>query len=359
MRVPTGQAGRPADVSLEGNVPDPIAGRHALATQYMTARQIVRWAGSPTGGSVRRYDAPMSRAIDVRTSQHPILAGTLHLPDERPVAALVMVPGSGPSDRDNDVYFPPIRLGLLARSIAVASFDKRGAGGSAGDWRDTAPAEQAADVAAQLATLRAVDDLASVPIGIFGHSQGGWVVLEVAAADPAVPFVVTNSGPGVTAAEQGRYATQAQLEQEGASAGEIDRALAIYDRVVELVRDGADLEAVRAAAAGLGLGGAEPTDPRELELARRWQDHDPRPALERIACPILAIFGGADKVTPVEVSVPVFRAAGARPGRRVDIAVLPGASHRLLVGEPPALHPDYLQTLAGWILATVADPGTT
>jgi pimeloyl-ACP methyl ester carboxylesterase len=357
MRVPTG---RPADLQTSPSkawFPDPIAGRHALCTHYRLSRRFVRLTGSRTGRAVGGYDAPMSRAIDVRTSQDPILAGTLHLPDHRPVAALVMVPGSGPSDRDNDVYFPPIRRGLLARSIAVASFDKRGVGGSAGDWRDTAPAEQTADVAAQLATLRAVDHLAGVPIGIFGHSQGGWVVLEVAAADPAVPFVVTNSGPGVTPAEQGRYATRAQLEKEEASADEIERVLAIYDRVVELMRGGADLETVRAAASGLSLGGAEPTEPRELELARRWQDHDPRPALERIACPILAIFGGADMVTPVEASVPVFRAAGARPGRRVDIAVLPGASHRLLVGEPPALHPDYLETLAGWIRGVVGDPG--
>ena len=65
-----------------------------------------------------------------------------------------MVPGSGPSDRDNDVYFPAIRAGLLDRGIAAASFDKRGVGESTGDWRDTGPAEQAADVAAQLACLR-------------------------------------------------------------------------------------------------------------------------------------------------------------------------------------------------------------
>jgi hypothetical protein len=41
-----------------------------------------------------------------------------------------MHPGSGPSDRDNDVLFPPIRDALLAAGIAVCSFDKRGAGES-------------------------------------------------------------------------------------------------------------------------------------------------------------------------------------------------------------------------------------
>ena len=45
-----------------------------------------------------------------------------------------MHPGSGPSDRDNDVLFPPIREHLLGAGIAVCSFDKRGVGGSAGSW---------------------------------------------------------------------------------------------------------------------------------------------------------------------------------------------------------------------------------
>ena len=83
----------------------------------------------------------------------------------------------GPSDRDNDVYFPAIRAGLLDHGIAVASFDKRGVGESVGDWRDTGPAEQAADVAAQLACLRA-EGVDPARLGLFGHSQGGWVVLE-------------------------------------------------------------------------------------------------------------------------------------------------------------------------------------
>ena len=74
---------------------------------------------------------------------------------------------------------------------------------------------------------------------------------------------------------------------------------------------------------------------------RRWLDHDPRPALERLTCPLLAIFGDQDLVTPVEESIAVFRAARAgRPGD-LDVETLPGGDHRLQSGEPPALHPAY------------------
>jgi uncharacterized protein len=275
------------------------------------------------------------------------LAGTLHRPDGAPRATVLMVPGSGPSDRDNDVYFPTIRAGLLERGIAAASFDKRGVGESTGDWRDTGPVEQAADVAAQLACLRESPGVDPARLGLFGHSQGGWVVLEVAAQDPSVACVTTNSGPGVTMARQERYATEAHMTAAGAPAEAVAAALATQDAVIALVRGGADIETVQAAA---GEDGHGPGDAAELELVRRWLDHDPRPALEQLTCPLLAIFGAKDLVTPVEESIAVFQVARAdRPGD-LDIATLAGGDHRLQVGEPPRLHPDYDRTLGDWIL---------
>ena len=150
-------------------------------------------------------------------------------------------------------------------------------------------------------------------LGLFGHSQGGWVVLEVAAADPSIALVITSSGPGVTMADQERFATEAHMTAAGAPAEAVAGALATQDALMTLVRAGADFETVQAAAGDDGHG---PGDDAEIELVRRWLDHDPRPALEQLTCPLLAIFGEQDLVTPVEESVAVFRAARAgRSGR--------------------------------------------
>jgi uncharacterized protein len=51
----------------------------------------------------------------------------------RDPAGVVMVGGSGPSDRDNGTCFPPIRRHLTGAGIAVLSYDKRGVGGSSGE----------------------------------------------------------------------------------------------------------------------------------------------------------------------------------------------------------------------------------
>ena len=49
-------------------------------------------------------------------------------------------------------------------------------------------------------------DGATSPIGLFGHSQGGWVVVEAARRATPAAFVITNSGPGVSPAVQDRFA---------------------------------------------------------------------------------------------------------------------------------------------------------
>src|SRR5256714_15545364 len=101
-----------------------------------------------------------------------LLAGSLWRPGGDAVATVLMHPGSGPSDRDNDVYFPPIREHLLGAGIAVCSFDKRGIGGSSGRWQEAGIIEQADDLLACGDTLLSDPDVPK-PVGLFGHSTGG------------------------------------------------------------------------------------------------------------------------------------------------------------------------------------------
>jgi uncharacterized protein len=257
-----------------------------------------------------------------------------------------MVPGSGPSDRENDVYFPMIRMGLLARGIAAASFDKRGVGGSSGNVHDTDIGQQAADVHGQLAALRARPEVSGVPIGLFGHSQGGWVVLEVAAEDPSVAFCITNSGPGVSPGRQTRYQVESGMRAAGVSAEALADALADYDSVAEMLRVG-DIEGALAKLPAIGV---TDFDAADLELFRRIFDHDPVPALRRIACPMLVILGREDRSVDAIESAAIFaKVREERPGG-VEVAVLEGANHRMLVGDAAALHPAYDTTLGDWIL---------
>jgi pimeloyl-ACP methyl ester carboxylesterase len=294
------------------------------------------------------------------------LAGTVWLPGAGTRAGVLMFPGSGPSDRHNDVFFPPVREHLVDRGIAVASFDKRGVGGSGGDWLSVGLDVLATDAIAEMDAFRALDDVPSDRVGLFGHSQGGWIVLEAAAIDQHAAFVISSSGPGVTVGDQDRFAVATAVASSSPSVTEFDAALELYDECMDILRSGRPwedlirrLEDSRIAPQVRLLeraGFSRPT-------ADEWRhlgmivDHDPVAAMRRIDRPVLALFGDDDALIPVERSVEIFeRELGDRGPLTTN--VFSGADHRMQIGDPPVLAPRYLETLSEWILeVTAGDSG--
>jgi len=283
------------------------------------------------------------------------LAGSLHLPPATVTATVLMHPGSGPSDRDNDVYFPPIREHLLGAGIAVCSFDKRGVGRSSGRWQEAGIIEQADDLLACVDTLLSDPDVPK-PVGLLGHSQGGWVVVEAAGRNPEIAFIVTNSGPGVTPVEQERYSHRTHLAEGGVTDSEMREAFDPFDELVEALRTGAAYEEVRSQFESKRLPAVYrgrklvlfPDDEELWNFLLRIFDYDPRPALERIRVPTLALFGADDPLVPIEASVTVYREA-LQP-ELLTVVVFPGADHRIQTGSPHRVADDYLETLTSFVL---------
>ena len=304
------------------------------------------------GATVSEVPATTASRLEIEADSGGIrLAGTLWRPAGDAVAGVLMHPGSGPSDRDNDVLFPPIREHLLEAGIAVCSFDKRGVGGSAGSWLEAGIAEQADDLLAGLAVFEA-ESPPGLPLGLFGHSQGGWVVVEAAARGFPVAFVITNSGPGVTPARQERYSLANKLA-EGTEA----EALSTYDAVVAAMSGCPTLDE------GLAQLDAAGVPYRELpglefmfedeaiwHLCAKIFDYDPGPAQSRIHAPLLALFGAADRVTPAEESVVALREEV--PRELLQVEVFPEGDHRLYHGDPPRFVEGYLDRISSFVRAT-------
>jgi pimeloyl-ACP methyl ester carboxylesterase len=302
----------------------------------------------------------MTKELDVTfTSDDVALAGTLWLPDE-PVAAVVMVGGSGPSNRNNDVFFPPIRDHLNGQRIAVLSYDKRGVGASEGSWSEATIDDYAADARAAYDELR--KQLGAVPVGLFGHSEGGWTVLRAAPHCLGVAFVITNSTPGVPPAVQDRYAVEFGMRASGESEEFIAEALTGYDELIERARHGApwaEVEQRLRAEPGVVSYYGDPGEDDWRSLAAKV-DHDPVPDLAAVTCPALALFGAVDPLIDVPPSVAAFAlSARQRPAQApLTIAVFPQAGHRLELPDS-ALAPDYLETLSGWISTVASARGET
>ncbi len=193
-------------------------------------------------------------------------------------------------------------------------------------------------------------------------AKRGWVVVEAAARYPEAAFVVTSSGPGVTPAEQERWATRMYIANADIPESQIDEVERYYDRVIEMMRSRLPLDVATEQLATDGFPQAFetlslpvlPEDEADWQLIAAMIDYDPRPALERIEVPVLALFGAEDPITPVEDSLAVFREA-VRPGL-LQVEVFASAGHRLQVGDPPALVDGYLETLASFVLRPSQTP---
>ena len=276
------------------------------------------------------------------------LAGSLWRPAGDAVAGVLMHPGSGPSDRDNDWFFPPIRRHLLEAGIAVCSFDKRGVGGSEGSWLEAGIEEQADDLLAALGVF--ATECPGLPIGLFGHSQGGWVVVEAASRSLPVALVIPSSGGGASPARQERYS----LANKVTAGQETTEALATYDAVVEVIRERPTLGAgvARLEAEGVpyrNLPGLDFMfeDEAIWRLCAEIFAYDPAPALARITAPVLGLLGAADKVNPPEESLAAFRVAVRED--LLEVEVFPDGDHRLQHGDPPRFVDGYLDRIASFI----------
>jgi uncharacterized protein len=255
-----------------------------------------------------------------------------------PFPVVVAVEGSGPATRRSWGRWPEW---LAGAGVASLAWDKPGCGDSEGDWREQSLDDRATEVLAAAAAVRRHPAVGDRPVAALGGSQGGWVAPLAASRSDQLAAVVSVSGPGVTVAAQERYRVAMEVSAAGFPVGEVAAAVAAFDARVAAIERGDPPEAVHAAEAAAReapwfdhLGDATV---EELAFLAGILAYDPVPVLERVTCPLLAVWGGRDTAVPVVESVAAFDAAmRAARNRHATLVVLPGADHglRLTPGEP-------------------------
>ncbi|WP_392433667.1 alpha/beta hydrolase family protein [Yersinia sp. HM-2024] len=162
-----------------------------------------------------------------------ILQGTLILPSDtlNPPVVLI-IHGDGAQNRwSEDGYIPMVKF-LVARGIAVFSWDKPGVGASSGNWLEQTMTDRAEEAALALQKLKQVPELEKSRSGYLGFSQAGWVVPHV--SQLATPEFVVLIGAAINWRNQGVYYTGQRLKLEGRTAVDIQNAkkleAAIFDR---------------------------------------------------------------------------------------------------------------------------------
>src|SRR5713226_5555965 len=154
-------------------------------------------AGAPR--VARRVVTEKSEDVQFRNGDVQ-LAGRLISPDKKGKhPAIILVHGSGPQSREATLPFARF---LVRRGFAVLGYDKRGVGGSTGDWNKASYEDLAGDAAGAFQCLKTRGDIDPKRIGLLGISQAGLVMPLAAVREKDIAFLVSVSGPGVTGTEE-------------------------------------------------------------------------------------------------------------------------------------------------------------
>ena len=262
------------------------------------------------------------------------LAGTLSQPSgPAPAAgkgrypAIIMIGGSGQTDRDETVAGIPI-FAQIAGNFAdagyyVLRYDKRGVGQSGGRGEGATLADYTDDVLAALRFLKDRKDVDPKHVVLFGHSEGAWVALSAAARDEDPAAIVLAAGASGSGADLVLEQQKYLLARTTLTADEQQARVDLQKRIQKAV---------------LGQGTWDDVP----ETLRKQADtpwfhsflaFDPATVMPKVRQPILILQGDLDRQVPPRHADALEALAKARkktPPDKVQLTHLDGLNHLLV-----------------------------
>lgn len=238
--------------------------------------------------------------------------------------AVVLVSGSGPTDRDEFVAGIPI-FAQLANALAdagylVVRYDERGAGQSGGRQESATIEEFAVDARAVVAYLVKRRDVDPKRISLVGYGEGGWIALVVGARDEkiaAIGLIATPSTPGTELVlEQQRLMFEGSSTSPAAQQAAVEQQKKILEAVVS----------------GKGWEEFNPDMRKRVDtpLYRSFLMFEPAQVIVKTRQPMLVMHPMLDREVPAYHGEQLAQLARSRPrARATEFAQLAGVNHLL------------------------------
>ena len=374
-----GVPGNPTfDGTLQGGVINGTFSQGGVTFGFRLSREIV-------SGPVRPQEPkpPFPYQIEeVEFQNGPInLAGTLTLPPGNgPFPVVLLISGSGLQDRDETVFghkpFWVLADHLSRTGIAVLRVDDPGIGKSAPHPEPPTTADFATDVEAGVTFLKRDDRIGTV--GLIGHSEGGIIAAIVASRRDDIGFVVLMAGPGVPGAELLLKQNERIFDGMGIVGERKETLLTLLDRLFttltsDMTEDEMRQQVDEIVRKQFEINGIPPAQQDETQVQaaveqvlnpwmRYFLAFDPRPALEAIRVPVLALNGELDVQVDAEQNLTAIDAAIEKGGNHnVTLHRLPKHNHLFqraktgLVNEyaviEETLSPEVLDLIRDWVVS--------
>jgi len=330
------------------------------------------------------------------------LYGILTLPtNEGSYPAIVIISGSR-STGDEGVstrYYIKHARRMVGNGFAVLRYDPPGVGQSTGESGFQSLDNRTEEAIAALQYIQSRPDIRRDRVGLWGISQGGWVIAMAAAAFPQdVAFIISVSGSGVGVAEQQVHSIEAQSRAAQMQEHDIAKAVLFGRLLIDWQLSSPmfqELNAAEAQVLGEGPwtdfmalvyepGTITPADGllKGIEILRSIQDepwaeflylkemyiprlesippeqvetlkavtgqsllNDPQKYWSKVQCPVLAFFGEDDLLQPTARSAALYEQYLTEAGNgKFEIVVIPGVGHYINLSTP-----GYWEILSDWM----------
>jgi alpha-beta hydrolase superfamily lysophospholipase len=294
------------------------------------------------------------------------LYGSLILPAGKgPFPAIVFAHGSGQEFREAS-----LGLAMLFANNGIASFifDKRGVGRSEGEHWAASFSDYADDLLAAIKKIKTFTEIKKDKIGLYGHSQGGWVVpLAISKAPAEISFAILSAANCVSPLDQHMYNGRRALTFRGVDTAIIKEVEEFrrckYAASIGKMTKGKFYSEVLPAAQKKDWLSKDKLTNKELgvdQFAEFNMYYDPLPALSKVKCPLLMLWGEKDNFTDTKVNYKLMQEQFQKNGNdNVTYKIFENTNHAMLYTsrgwffnrEMPALKKfadGYLDLLVNW-----------
>ncbi len=315
-----------------------------------------------------RQPERQSYEIDFGVGEN-LTQGTLILPAEPgPHPVIILIGGSAAASRESWSYASWAEF-YLAEKMGVFIYDRlTDVMNVNGMSIPSTIQDHALNVADAIDKIKIFDSVDLERIGVSGSSRGGWIALALADIMPELAFFVFRSTAFTTPGEQEVHSILAGMRVDGLSSAEIDRArnylrLYFYTAATGLGWELLVAEMRSAEDEAWFQYVDQPRTIRDLDWWRENMNFDTLAHLRGIKKPVLAIWGGADSITPWHRYRDIFLGELSAAGNTDATShIAKNADHRLEIpaGREPdgcflwfGIAPDALDILRSQIWAFV------
>jgi pimeloyl-ACP methyl ester carboxylesterase len=220
---------------------------------------------------------------------------------------------------------------MTKKGYAVLRYDNRGVGASGGSWLEATDVDYASDAAAALKWLKTQSDIELSAVGYVGHSQGG-IKAPMAAQIEKPDFMIFLAGGVESTREIIMSLSLDYAKQKKLSPEEIDKIEQQQNEIFSIMRSSKDRYIAKLrieqylvnqgkSAKEAGQIAIYHTLPVTFEsLDRNWEE-----VIKQYMGPILALYGGKDKLVVAERNIERTKAVLHNP--ESEVMLFPNMNH--------------------------------